>query len=90
MGKLLSDTSRILDEKADTESLIQEQLAGKRMEHRVMSLMPALMILYMRLCFSGFTEVLYGTQAGVLVMTVSLAVYTAAYVWGLRMVNIRV
>ena len=90
MGKLLSDTSRILDEKADTESLIQEQLAGKRMEHRVMSLMPALMILYMKLCFSGFTDVLYDTEAGVVVMTVSLVIYTAAYVWGLRMVNIRV
>ena len=90
IGKLLSDTGRILDEKAGTEKQIQESLAGKRMELKVMSLMPALIVLYVRLCFTGFSEVLYGNSAGVVLMSVCLVIYAAAYLWGLRMVDIRV
>lgn len=90
MGKLLSDTGRILDEKAETEKQIQESIAGKRMELKIMSLMPALIVIYVRLCFPGFKEVLYGTFAGVALMSVCLAVYAAAYIWGRKMVKIEV
>ena len=65
-------------------------IAARRYELNLMSLMPAGIILYLRLTFSGFVEQLYGNPAGAAVMTVCLAVYAGAYYLGRRMVRIEV
>ena len=55
-----------------------------------MSLMPAGIILYMRITSPGFLDVLYHNTAGIVLMTLCLIVYAGAFFWGRRMAGIEV
>ena len=90
LGKILQDTWRTLCAKIDTRQEVDAVIAARRYELNLMSLMPAGIILYLRLTFSGFVEQLYENPAGAAVMTVCLAVYAGAYYLGRRMVRIEV
>ncbi len=88
LGKILADTKHIICGKIDTEQEIDRQLAAKKYEQKIMSLMPACIIIYLRLTFSGFIESLYGNIVGVAVMTVCLIVYAVAYHMAEKIVDI--
>lgn len=90
LGKILGDIKHIICGKIETEQEIDKQIAAKKYEQKVMSLMPACVIVYLRLTFSGFIEQLYGNIAGVIIMTTCLAVYVFAYQMGKRIVSIEV
>ena len=90
MGKVLSDTRRIIYEKIETRQEIDKILASKVYEQKIMSIMPAVMILYMRLTFDGFIEQMYGNALGVIIMTIGLLVYVAAWAMGKKIVRIEV
>ena len=90
LGKILGDTKYIICGKIDTEQEIDKQLAEKKYEQRIMSLMPACVILYLRLTFDGFIEQLYGNLTGVIIMSICLVVYAAAFYLGERIVDIKV
>ncbi len=90
IGKILGDTVHIICGKIDTQQEIDKQLAAKKYEHKIMSLMPACVIVYLRLTFSGFIEQLYGNLTGVMIMTACLGVYAAAYCIGEKIVSIEI
>lgn len=90
LGKVLGDTWRILNRRMDTEQEIDTLLAAKKYEQSVMSLMPAGMVLYLRVAFPGFVEQLYGNSAGVMIMTAALVLYLCAFALGRWMVRIEV
>ena len=87
MNRLLLQTSQILCDKIDTKLEIDAQIAAKAFEQKIMSIMPACIVLYMRVSFPGFVETLYGNMFGCIVMSVCLAVYTAAFFWGRMIVR---
>ena len=60
---------------------------AKQLEHTIMSVIPAAIILYLRFAFSGFLDVLYEGVFGRMVMTVCLMIYAAAILLGRRMVQ---
>ena len=90
LGKILGDTKYIICGKIETEQEIDRQLADKKYEQRIMSLMPACVIIYLRLTFDGFIEQLYGNLQGVIIMSACLAVYALAFYAGERIVKIEV
>ena len=65
-------------------------ISGKRMEQKVMSIMPFGIILYLKLTAREFIAPLYGNILGMSVMTVCLIVYVIADGWAKRIVNIDV
>ena len=65
-------------------------MASKRYEQTLMSFLPCGILLYLQLISPGFLEVLYTTALGAGVMTVCLAIYIAAVLWGRRIGDIRV
>lgn len=69
---------------------IETCLAGKIMEQKVMSMIPLMILAYMRLTSPEFLEVLYGNITGNIFMGICLAVYAIAYLWGKTIVNIEV
>ena len=85
MDQVLEATWRNLCEKIDTAKEIDALVAAKRYEQQLMSLMPAGIILYLKVGFNGFLDPMYGSAAGVLIMTGCLALYLAAYFWGRHM-----
>ena len=56
----------------------------------IMSLMPAGIILYLKLTSPGFLEVLYGNPFGILAMSLCLGIYGLSYWLGRRIVDIEV
>lgn len=76
--------------KIEVEQDIQVGLAAKRLEFQIMSVVPLGILLYMRLSFSEFMSALYGNVLGVSVMTGCLLVYTVAFIWGNKIVEIEV
>lgn len=85
MGAVLQSTWRTISEKIDTEKEIDAVIASGRYEQTIMSIMPAAILVYLRLTFTGFLDLLYGNTVGILVMTGCLALYLSAFFWGRKM-----
>ena len=90
LRETLEKSARIIEEKIDVKKEIDSLLSAKKMEHTFMSLMPAGIILYMRLTSPGFLDVLYHNIAGVCIMTICLILYLTAFFFGRRMVQIEI
>lgn len=90
MIAIIHNTAKQMSEKADVRREIETIISAKKLEFQVMSAIPFVMILYMKCSFSEFMNVLYGNVIGVVIMTVCLIVYMAAYEVGKRMIEIEV
>ena len=92
-GDLISisrNTAATIRDKNEVRKEIATIISGKQMEHRVMSVVPFGMILYLKLASPEFIEPMYGNPAGVMIMTAALLLYCGAYVLGEKMIQIRV
>lgn len=61
--------------KIEVEQEIATALAGKKMEGRIMSAMPLLILTYLNLTAGDFLDTLYGNILGITVMSLALGVY---------------
>lgn len=90
MSQLLENAVRVLGDKIETQKEIEAAVAAKKYEQTVMSIVPAVIILYMQISFPGFLDILYGSVFGGIVMSVCLAVYMMAWYIGRKIVEIEV
>ena len=87
---VIRDAVKIISSKIDTEKEIQTMIASKKMEFDIMCAVPFAIILYMKLTFGEFLNVLYGNMAGAAIMSLCLFVYMGAYVYGRKIIRIEV
>lgn len=87
---VIRGTAAQMAEIMDTRREIRTLLAARVYEQRIMSVMPAAVLLYIRLGSGEFLEGLYHNVTGVLVMGVCLGIYGAAYLMGKRMVQFEI
>ncbi len=87
---IMRETIQLISGKTETEREIETILAGKKMEFRLMCIIPLGMVFYMRLAFPEFLSVLYGNPAGVLLMSICLGMYIFAYWLGNKIIRIEV
>lgn len=90
LAQIMEQTSQVLGEKIRVKQEIDVNIAGKRMEQTIMSLVPGAMILYMQVSSGNFLSVLYHNTAGAVVMTGCLAVYLLGWRMGKKIVDIEV
>ena len=91
-GDLISITrlaAEKISEKIEVRREIHTMIAGKKMESRIMNLIPLGMILYFWICSPGFLDCLY-QSSGRFFMTVLLVLYVFAYWWSERVSDIKV
>lgn len=88
--EIIRNAVRQMGEKIDVEREIVTIMSAKKMEFRIMTMIPFGMILYLRISFPEFFQVLYGNILGIIVMSICLLVYAAAYIWGKYIVEIEV
>ena len=74
----------------ETEREIQVQVASRKMEQKVMNIIPLFILAYLKLTSMDFLDVLYGNVAGGLFMTVCLLAYGGAIVLADKILKIRV
>ena len=87
---VIRDAVKIISGKIDTEKEIQTMIASKKMEFDIMCAVPFAIILYMKLTFGEFLNVLYGNMAGAAIMSLCIFVYMGAYVYGRKIIRIEV
>lgn len=78
-----------ISEKIEVKREIHTMIAGKKMEGRIMNLIPLGMILYFWISSPGFLDCLY-QASGRIVMTVLLFLYITAYYWSRKISDIQV
>lgn len=84
---IIQKTAGQIGEKIDLQRQLQADLAARRLESRIMNVMPMGILLYLKLTSPGYFDVLYGNVAGICIMSICLAVYLAAYAMSERMLG---
>ena len=85
--KIIARTAEIIGEKIRVQEEILTATASRRLEQKIMSAVPILIVCYLDLTSPGFFDVLYTTMAGRLIMTACLMVYLGAMYLGKRLVE---
>lgn len=87
---IIKDTADSVSEKIEVRREINTIISAKKLEQNIMNFVPMGIILYMRVSSAEMFVKLYGSAAGIAIMTVCLAVYCAAKIIADRIVDIRV
>ena len=87
---IIEKTIRRLRERSEMMMEIETVIAARKLEFRIMTIIPFGIIAYMRISFPEFMNVLYGTLFGKCFMSICLVVYFLAWKLGCHIVNIEV
>jgi tight adherence protein B len=90
MNRIIHSTISRIEDKIEVEREILSVTAARRLEARIMNLIPLGILAYLRLASPGYLDPLYHNMAGIILMTVCLLVYIGAYSLAERMVVIEV
>lgn len=87
---IIRNTIQMICEKIEVRQEIAVLISAKRFEFRVMTVIPLIIIFYMRFSFPEFLNVLYGNVMGAVIMTICLILYGCAYFLGKKVIEIEV
>lgn len=87
---VIRNTVSCIRQKQETLQEIETCLAGKIMEQNIMSMIPLLLLSYVKLTSPEFLDVMYGNLTGTAVMALCFLVYIFAYFWGRKIMRIEV
>ena len=73
--EIIARTAEIIGEKIRIQEEILTATASRRMEQKIMSAIPILIVVYIELTSPGFFEILYSTMGGRILMTICLGIY---------------
>ena len=90
MTDILEKTAAVIEQKIETDKEIQLMISAKKMEQKIMNMVPFLIIFYIGTTSKGFFDVLYHNLIGIVIMTICLGFYGAAYLLSKRIVEIEV
>ncbi len=88
--RIIENTTYHMKDKQETEEEIQILAASKKLEQKIMNVIPVLILTYLKITSGDYLSTLYGNLFGVLFMTGCLAAYGAALVLSDRILDIRV
>ncbi|WP_022763016.1 MULTISPECIES: type II secretion system F family protein [unclassified Butyrivibrio] len=92
-GNMTETIERCIDligKRMDVENEIDILIAAKRMEAQIMEVVPFGIMTYVGLTNPGFFDALYGNPLGIVIMTVCLVIYIAAYLLTQKIVDIEI
>lgn len=90
LNAIIRKASDHISGKIEVKREIDTLMSAKKMEQKIMNLVPFLIILYISYSSPGFLDVLYGNGAGIIIMTSCLGVYGAAFLIAEKIVSIEV
>lgn len=88
--KIIRTTVQKLTGRIEVEREIATVLAGKKLEGRIMNVMPVLILAYLTFSSGDFLDMLYGNPMGVLIMSAALGVYAAALKLSAHILDIQI
>ena len=90
LSGMIGNTARMIEGKSEVRREIDTIMSEKRLEQRIMELMPFGMMLYVSLTSPGFFNSLYHNLTGVLLMGVCLILYVVACLMAEKILKIEV
>jgi tight adherence protein B len=88
--QVVKNTAEIISEKIDVKQEINVLLTEKRLEHRILNLMPILIVLMLSTSAEEFMSPVFTEILGRVAMTFSLMLFAAAYLISSKIMNIEV
>lgn len=88
--EIIDNTINKMWTKYETAREIDVAISAKKLEQKVMSVIPVVLLAYMKLTSAEYMSVLYGNVAGVLFMTVCLLAYGGAIYLAGKILQIKV
>lgn len=90
LKEIIADTAEVIDTKIELKREFKTLISSKQFEHRLMCLIPFLIVGYIGVTSPGYFDMFYGNTKGVLIMSICLLVYIGAFVWGEKIANIKI
>ena len=90
MVSTLERTIQQIAERIDLRQEIHAMISAKKMEQRIMCIMPFAILFFVGKASGGYFEPLYHNLQGVLIMTACMVVYIGGVMWGERLTEIRI
>jgi tight adherence protein B len=87
---IIDMTTNSISGKIEVKREIAVLLANKKLEQKIMNMIPIAIILYIGITSQGYFNILYKNAFGVIIMTLCLGVYLGAYLLGRKIVNVEV
>lgn len=87
---IIRNTIQCIGQKEETRMEIETCLSAKKLEQNIMSLVPVFILVYIQLISPGFLDPMYHNILGIVIMSVCLLLYGAAWYWGRKIVSIEV
>ena len=88
--QIIRQTTDVIADKIEVETEIDTALSGKKMEQKVVTIMPIALTLFMTVSTDGFMDPIFTTLSGRLVSTVALALILAGALWSNSITNIEI
>lgn len=88
--EIIKNTSTIIRDKLEVKQEIETMIAGKKMEQKVISIMPIFLILMLSTTSHDYMEPVFTTLIGRIVMTLSLILIIIGYIISNKITNIEV
>lgn len=88
--QIVKNTAEIINEKIDVKQEISVLLTEKKLEHKVLNLMPILVVLLLSTSAEEFMSPVFSEPLGKAAMTFSLMLFTAAYFISRKIMDIEV
>lgn len=87
---IIATTVQKISGRVEVEREIQTVIAGKKMEGRIMNVMPLFILAYLNMISGDFLQPLYGNITGILIMSVVLTIYIFSIKLSERLMDIKV
>ncbi len=87
---IIRSTVQTIREKIEVQNEIQTMMSGKKLEQKVMNVIPFCILLYVRMTSKGLLEAMYGNLLGIAVMSVCLVLYFFAVFMAGKIVSVEV
>ena len=88
--EVMRSTSNTIGEKIEIKQEIETVISGKKMEFKVMMVMPVVMVLFLSVTSAEYMDPVFSTIIGNIAMTVAIAIFAVAYVVGSKVMTIEV
>ena len=89
-GQIIETTTYRMWEKFETLREIQVTVASKKMEQRVMNIIPIGMLAYLKFASGEYMSVMYGNAFGIIFMLICLAMYVFVIYLAEKMLDINI
>lgn len=88
MKAVIRNTYDLIGDKLAITEEIKTKLTSNKMQLNVMSIMPIVIIAFLRFSSSQFSET-FASPSGVIMMTVAICIFIGAYIYGKKIVEIK-